>query len=179
MAPAGVDVKLKLADVVAVEAGGVDVIVVSGRTRAAIVQANVAGVASVPPAFTARTLNVWLPIARPVSERGLVQVAYAAPSSEHWNVAPAAGLAVNVNSALVLVVDAAGVEVSVVSGGVVVMSHVSDAGVGSVPSLLDRAHLEGVRADREAGQRTRAGAGRDTPRRRASTGTSRPSPGRR
>jgi hypothetical protein len=58
VAPPGVEVKLKLADVFSVEAGGVEVIVVSGSCSVEIVQLNDAGVASVPPAFTARTWKV-------------------------------------------------------------------------------------------------------------------------
>jgi hypothetical protein len=77
-----------------------------------------------------------LPTASPVSERGLVQVANAAPSSEHWNVAPVVGVAVNENEALVLVVEAGGVEVKVVSGGAVVITHENDAGVGSGPFVF-------------------------------------------
>jgi hypothetical protein len=56
--------------------------VVSGG--GAIVQPWLAGVAStLPAASTARTSNVWPPTARPESDRGLVQTAYAAPSTRH------------------------------------------------------------------------------------------------
>ena len=61
VAPAGFDVKLKLALVLDVDAGGDDVIVVSGGTGAVIVQVKDAGVGSVPAALTARTWNVWVP----------------------------------------------------------------------------------------------------------------------
>jgi hypothetical protein len=103
--------------VLVVEAGGVDVSVVSGGV---VVMSHVkdAGVGSVPLVlWVARTWKVWLPAARPVYDRGDVQVANAAPSSEHWNVAPVAGVAVNENEALVLLVLAAGDAVMVVSGG--------------------------------------------------------------
>jgi hypothetical protein len=68
VAPAGVDVNVKLALVLVVEAAGDDVIVVSGGVGmvAVIVQVNDAGVGSVPPALTARTWNVWLPSASAV-----------------------------------------------------------------------------------------------------------------
>jgi hypothetical protein len=74
VAPPGVEVKLKLADVLSVLAGGAEVIVVSGTTSPLTVHVKVAGVASVPAAFTARTLNVCEPMASPVSDCGLVQV---------------------------------------------------------------------------------------------------------
>ena len=95
---------------------------------------NDAGVWSVPLAFTARTWNVWVPKARPVRLLGVVQVANAAASSAHWNVAPV-GVDVNVKVALVLVVDNAGDEVIVVSGGAVIV-QVNEAGEGSVPATL-------------------------------------------
>ena len=66
VAPAGFDVKLKLALVLVVDAGGDEVIVVSGGTGAVIVQLKVAGVGSVPAALTARTWNVWPPSASDV-----------------------------------------------------------------------------------------------------------------
>ena len=66
MEPASVDVKLKLADVELLTAGGADVIVVSGAVRS-IVHVWLAGLASVFPAGSvARTWNVWLPAVKPV-----------------------------------------------------------------------------------------------------------------
>ena len=60
----------------------------------------------------------------------------AEPSSAHSNVAPA-GVDAKLKLALVLVVDAAGADVMVVSGGVgAVIVHVKEAGLGSVPDAL-------------------------------------------
>jgi hypothetical protein len=59
-------VKLKLALVLVVEDAGDEVIVVSAAVGAVIIQVNDAGVASVPPAFAARTWKVWLPSASAV-----------------------------------------------------------------------------------------------------------------
>ncbi len=64
--PASVDVKLKLAEVEFVAAGGADVIVVSGAVRSTV-HVWLAGVASVFPAGSvARTWKVWLPAVKPV-----------------------------------------------------------------------------------------------------------------
>ena len=63
VAPAGIDVKLKLAFVLVVDAAGEDVMVVSGGTGAVIVQEYAAGDGSVPAPLTARTWNVWPPSA--------------------------------------------------------------------------------------------------------------------
>ena len=58
--------KLKLADVELLTAGGADVIVVSGAVRS-IVHVWLAGLASVFPAGSvARTWKVWLPAVKPV-----------------------------------------------------------------------------------------------------------------
>ena len=78
VAPAGVDVKLKLALVLVVDAAGDEVIVVSGGIGAVMVHVKDAGVGSVPAPSTARTWNVWLPSASAVYARGLVQAANAA-----------------------------------------------------------------------------------------------------
>src|SRR5262245_47153562 len=84
-----------------------------------IVQLKLAGVASVLPAASrARTWNVWTPWARPVRLFGLVQAAYAAPSTEHSNVAEPSG-EVNAKLALVEVLFAFGLDVMLVSGDVV------------------------------------------------------------
>ena len=82
-----------------------------------IVQVNDAGVGSVPP-LDARTWKVWLPSASPLYACGVEQAAKAAPSSAHSNVAPD-GVDVKLKLALVLVVDAVGDDVMVVSGGAV------------------------------------------------------------
>jgi hypothetical protein len=60
-----------------------------------------------------------------------VQTTKAAPSSKHWNVDPAS-LAVNAKLALVLVTVPLGPEVMVVSGGVVSIVQLREAGVESV-----------------------------------------------
>lgn len=63
--PASLELKLKLAEVELVTAGGADVIVVSGGA-VSTVQAWLAGVASVFPAGSvARTWSEWLPSTRP------------------------------------------------------------------------------------------------------------------
>ena len=63
--PASVEVKLKLAEVEFVTAGGADVIVVSGAVKS-IVHVWLAGTASMFPAESiARTWNVWLPAVEP------------------------------------------------------------------------------------------------------------------
>ena len=64
-----------------------------------------------------------------------MQAANAPAFSEHSNVAPA-GAEVNANVADVLVVVAAGVDVSAVSGGGGLMVHANAAGVASVPASL-------------------------------------------
>src|SRR6185436_10252280 len=112
VAPVGVDVNVKVALVLVVDAAGDDVIVVSGAE--VIVQVNEAGEGSVPAPLTARTRKLWLPAASPEYACGLVHAVKLALSSEHWNVAPA-GVVVKENVALVLVVEAAGDEVMVVS----------------------------------------------------------------
>jgi hypothetical protein len=68
-----------------------------------------------PDPSTARTSNVCRPWARFVYTAGEVQVAYAAPSSEHSNVAPA-GSDENVNVAVEFAVGSAGPKSIVVSG---------------------------------------------------------------
>ena len=62
---------------------------------------------------------------------GLVHVANAAPSSEHWKVLPDS-LEVKLKLALVWLVALAGADVIVVSGGVRSIVHVKLAGVASV-----------------------------------------------
>src|SRR5262249_49391842 len=102
---------------------------------APIVQVYESGVGSGPPPLTARTWNVWLPTARPLKLTPLAHEPNAAASSAHSNVAPV-GVDVKVKLALVLVVEAAGVDVSVVSGGAVRIDHVNEAGDESVPVAL-------------------------------------------
>jgi hypothetical protein len=64
--PTSVEVKLRLADVELLTAGGADVMVVSGAARS-IVHVWLAGVVSVFPAGSvARTWKVWLPAVKPV-----------------------------------------------------------------------------------------------------------------
>ena len=75
-----------------------------------------AGLASVPSAFTARTRKVWSPTARPVSSFGEEHAPNAAPSSEHSKVEPGL-LAENVKEAAVASVEPDGPESIVVSGG--------------------------------------------------------------
>ena len=81
-----------------------------------IVHVKDAGVGSVPTPLTARTWNVWLPSASPSRPAGSSTRRRPPPSSAHSNVAPA-GVEVKLKLALVLVVDVAGDEVIVVSGG--------------------------------------------------------------
>ena len=77
-----------------------------------------AGDASVfPAASVAWTANVCGPTSNPVRSTGDVHAANAAASNEHSNVAPAS-LAENTNVAVVLVVEAAGPERTVVFGAV-------------------------------------------------------------
>ncbi len=64
--PVSLPLKLKLADVLLLKAGGLLVMLVSGA-RLSIVQVKLAGVESVLPALSvARTSKVWLPSAREV-----------------------------------------------------------------------------------------------------------------
>jgi hypothetical protein len=106
------------ADVLGVVAGGPLLMDVSGAATSTIVQAELAGVASVLPAWSvARTANVWLPTLRSVSVTGEAHVANAPPSVEHSNVEPVS-LAEKVSVALVLAVEAFGPESIVVSGAV-------------------------------------------------------------
>ena len=69
-----------------------------------------------PFASVAVTENVWLPVDRPLTATAEVQVEYAAPSSEHWKVAPASP--VKLSEAEELLVIAAGPATVGASGGV-------------------------------------------------------------
>ena len=84
-----------------------------------------------PAASVALTENEWLPAAKPVYAVGLVQLAKAPPSSEHWNVEPASD-DVKLKLALVTFVGLAGAPVSVVLGAAVSTVQVRVAGVASV-----------------------------------------------
>ena len=100
MLPASLDVKAKLALVLLVAAGGLEVMLVSGSVLS-ITQVKLAGVGSVLlAASVARTSKVCVPAAKPVKFLGLVQAANAAVSNRHWNVLPAS-FDVNVKLALV------------------------------------------------------------------------------
>jgi hypothetical protein len=89
-------------------------------------------VASVlPAASVARTWNVCDAFESPVYACGLVQLAKAAPSSEHWKVLGVSD-ELNVKLALALVLGFAGLDVMFVSGAIESTTHVSDAGVASV-----------------------------------------------
>jgi hypothetical protein len=101
-------------------ASAVDVTVIAGPqfTGACTVQLWLAGVPSVLPAASiARTLKLCAPTAKLLWVNPGVHAAKGPPSREHSKVEPDS-LAENVNVALVLVVEAAGPESIVVSGGV-------------------------------------------------------------
>src|SRR5687767_3371051 len=138
VAPAS-EPKAKVADVSLVDTSGPLSIVVA-RPVVSTVQVAAAGLASVLPAASlARTRNVCSPSARPLSATGETQDANAAPSRAHSKVA--LGSDENSNDALVLVVEAAGPEVIVVSGataGSTVHSHGSGVSSGSPCELMPR-----------------------------------------
>jgi len=122
-----VDVKLKEADVLEDGFDGDEVIVVSG-VAVSIVQVYDAGVASTfPTRSIALTWNVWLPVASPEYNCGVVHAVNPAPSSWHSNVP--ASVDVNVKDADVLEDGFDGDEVIVVSG------DIPSEGVVAVPSL--------------------------------------------
>ena len=89
-----------------------------------------------PAASTWRTRMAWLPSARPVRDRGLVHVAQAAPSSEHWRV-PALSASVMVivdDVELVGVADGARPRVGA-SGAAVSTVHVAVAADPTLPAV--------------------------------------------
>jgi len=114
---------------------GCTVIVVSGPIVSTS-HVNDAGVPStLPTASMARTWNVCEPCDRLEYDCGLVHATNPPPSSWHSNDAtpvPVTSLPVNENAAEVLATGFVGLEVMLVSGAVVSMTHVYDAGVGSV-----------------------------------------------
>jgi hypothetical protein len=117
-----VELKLKLALVEFVVAGGPALIEVSGGV-VSTVQVKLAGVGStLPAASVAVTWKVCDPGARPVYGCGLVHVALA-PSSEQLKVEPGF-VAVNEKLALVALVGFAGPPVIVVSGALVSITQV-------------------------------------------------------
>jgi hypothetical protein len=75
-----------------------------------------------PAESIARTWNVWEPSARPAYVCGLVQAAYAAPSSAHWKLATVVSAELNVNVAPVEPVEVPGPEVIVVEGAAFVVN---------------------------------------------------------
>ena len=96
--------------------GGAHAMIVSGAVVSTVNVAR-AGVASTrAPGPTARTASVCAPSASPVSRSGLAHAVNGAESSEHWNVAPAAGDA-KANSASARLSSASGTAVSCVSNG--------------------------------------------------------------
>jgi hypothetical protein len=116
--PASLAVKLKLALVLEVWAGGAAVIVVCGAV-VSIVQLCTAGLPSTfPAASIARTRKLCDPAASPAYVCGDSQATKAALSSEHSKLEPGS-LAVKLKLALVLEVSAGGAAVIVVSGGIV------------------------------------------------------------
>jgi hypothetical protein len=95
-----------------------ELIVTIGST-VLMVHVKLAGVASaLPAASVAATVNVWLPVARPLYAFGLVQLAAAPPSMTQLNVLPAS-VEVNEKLALVLLVGFVGFAVIVVFGATV------------------------------------------------------------
>ena len=111
---------------------GPAVIEVSGAA-VSIVHVRLAGVGSVfPAASVAFTWKVWLPTARPVYAFGLVQPANAAPSRLHWKVEPDS-LEEKLKLGLVELLGFAGLDVIVVSGGVVSIVHVYVAATPTFP----------------------------------------------
>lgn len=114
--PVFVDVKLKEAEVLEDGLDGDEVIVVSG-VDVSIVQVYEAGVASTfPDVSMARTWKVWLPIASPVYNCGVVHTMNPLASSWHSNVP--ASVDVKLKEAEVLDVGFDGAEVIVVSGDI-------------------------------------------------------------
>jgi hypothetical protein len=97
-----------------------------------IVHVNDAGVVSaLPAASVAATVNVWLPAARPVIERGLVQAAAAPPSITQLNVLGVSD-EVNEKFAVVWFVGFVGFAVIVVFGATVSTENALDV----LPELL-------------------------------------------
>jgi hypothetical protein len=88
-----------------------------------------AGALVFPTASVPWTRNVCEPSTRPVYVFGLVQIANAAPSSEHWNVVASAEL--NVNVALELADGLLGELLIATVGGVLSTNQVNVAGVAS------------------------------------------------
>ncbi len=110
---------------------GFESMVVSGAA-VSIVHVYEAGDASVfPKGSTARTAKVCDPSAKVARVLGGTQAENAPPSMLHSKVAVASGL-MNVNMGVALLLGLLGVEVIVVSGAVVSITQVYDAGVGSV-----------------------------------------------
>jgi len=129
--PDSVDVNENDADPELDNAGGADVIVVSGAVTS-IVHENDDGDGSVLPAGSmARTLKVCNPSVSGPNVSPLVQAANGAPSTEHWNVA-VLSVDENVNVGVELLDGLDGVESSDVSGERVSIVQVNDSGVKSV-----------------------------------------------
>jgi hypothetical protein len=121
----------KLADVEVLGLVGLATIAVSGAVVSTI-HVTFAGLASVLPARSlAFTWNTCEPSARPLYASGLLQVANAAPSNEHANVAGASVLAKE-KVAPVEPLGLAGEAVIDVSGATESTVHVKLAGVASV-----------------------------------------------
>jgi hypothetical protein len=111
---------------------GPPVIVTTGAV-VSTVQDQVAGVGSVLPAVSvACTANVCAP-ALTVNEAPEVHAVKAAPSREHWKVEPASVL-VNENTVEVEFVNAAGLVVMVVLGGVPSTVQVRVAAAPTLPA---------------------------------------------
>ncbi len=128
--PASSDAKEKTPASVAEGSDGVETNDVSGAS-VSTVHACVAGVASVLPAGSiARTSSVWGPSVKPAKVVGVAQGAKPPPSRLHSNVEPASVL-VNANAASGSLVTASGDVAMPVCGGMVSMTHVKLAGVGS------------------------------------------------
>ena len=85
-----------------------------------------------PAGSVALTWKVWLPGASPVYALGLVQATKAAPSRLHWKVDPDS-LDEKLKLGLVELLGFAGVDVIVVSGGVVSIVHVYVAATPTFP----------------------------------------------
>jgi hypothetical protein len=130
--PLSVEVKVKLAPVLGVVAGGPEVIVVSGAvvSGACTVQVELAGVESVFPAASLAWTWNWCWPAATVYEAGDVQGEKPARSSEHSKLEPVS-LEVKVKVALVLVVVGGGPDAMVVCGAVVSTVKAWVAGVAS------------------------------------------------
>jgi hypothetical protein len=143
LAPVGsLELKLKPALVEFVVAAGPAVIEVSGGV-VSIVQVKLAGIGSaLPAASVAVTWKVCDPGARPVYACGLVQAAVT-PSSEQLKLEPDS-VEVKEKLAPVAFVGLLGLLVIVVSGALVSIVHVAEAGVASVLPAASVARTEKV-----------------------------------